>query len=107
MKTLSKTMAAAAALLALAVVPASAAPGSPGKATCDIYGVSASGGACVKFSRTGELNGSAFVQNCRALTGGVYPFTFYPEGPLPTRVASNLGECKAALRFYHSLELGP
>ena len=34
---------------------------------------------------------------------GGYPFTFYAEGgPFPPTTVKNQGECKAALKFFHS-----
>ncbi len=101
MKRILVSLLAAGSIFAGAAAPASAAP-----ATCEIFGTPVSGGACVQFERDGKLTGGAYVQNCRMLTGGQYPFTFYPEGPLPTRVADNQGECKQALRYFHGLMLG-
>ena len=105
MKTVMTTLATAATAAALLATPAAAAPGSPGKATCDIFGTPVSGGACIQWERRGELNGSAYTQNCRFLAEqfGGYPFTFYAEGgPFPPTTVKNQGECKKALKFFHS-----
>lgn len=102
MKTLVKTLVIAAGALAATSAPAAAAPDMPGKAQCVVFGTPISGGACVKYERTGQLNGSAFTQNCRQIVQS-YPFTFYAEGgPFPPTTVRNLGECKAALKFFHS-----
>jgi hypothetical protein len=110
MKSTMKTLAVAAAALAVSAAPAAAAPGSPGKAECEIFGTPVTGGACIKFERSGGLNGSAYTQNCRLLVSevfGSYPFTFYAEGgPFPPTTVRNQGECKAALRFFHSQSPG-
>lgn len=106
MKLIVKTLATAAIVVAVTAAPAAAAPGSPGKAQCEIFGTPVQGGACTKFERTGELNGSAYTQNCRQLAAlfGGYPFTFYADGqgPFPPTTAKNQGQCKAALKFFHS-----
>ena len=105
MKHTMKTLAVAAAALAITAAPAAAAPGSPGKAECEVFGTPLEGGACLKFERTGQLNGSAYTQNCRQLaaTFGGYPFTFYADGgPFPPTPVKNQGQCKAALKHFHS-----
>ena len=107
MRTTIKTLAVTGAALALSAAPVAAAPESAGKAECDIFGTPVSGGACIKFERTEQLNGSAYTQNCRFLVRelfGSYPFTFYADGmgPFPPTTVTDQGECKAALKLFHT-----
>ena len=105
MKSVLKTLAVLAAALAVSAAPAAAAPGSPGKAECNVFDTPLGGGACLKYERTGQLNGSAYTQNCRQIAEfvGGFPFTFYAEGgPFPPTTVKNTGQCKRALKHFHT-----
>ncbi len=56
--------------------------------------------SCITFLNTGKLTGTSYVAQCRAITGGQYPFTFHePWGDFPVR---NAGECLNQLRAFHT-----
>ncbi len=92
---------AAAASLALAA-PAAAAPGGNASATCTAMGnvvmeAPLTHGGCVSALASGQPRGGAFAAQCRNITQGKYPFTFY--GTVTVR---NPGECLNALRGFHT-----
>ena len=100
-RTLKAAGVAVAASLALAA-PAAAAPGDTASAACTAAGnvvmdFPLTHGACVSFLTTGAAKGGAYAAQCRNLTGGRYPFTFY--GVVTVR---NAGECLNALRGFHT-----
>ena len=100
MKTLLRT----AALTALAAGALAAPAGAQGPAqTCKAdptgpFGEPApSFSTCVTYANTGTLTGTGYVAQCRLLTGGRYPFTFYGQVTV-----TSPGECLNALRGFHT-----
>ncbi len=99
--TLKAAGVAVAASLALAA-PAAAAPGGNASAACTAMGdvimeAPLTHGGCVSALRTGGPKGGAFAAQCRNITQGRYPFTFYE-----VVTVRNPGECLNALRGFHT-----
>ena len=99
----------AAAMAAATLVPgaAQAAPGkaNPSKACSErgdtIYGEEgeppSTHGGCASFEASGKLTGAGYSAQCKNLTGGEYPFTFYGQFTV-----DNHGECVNTLRGFHT-----
>ena len=115
-KTRPAFLAILALLLAAAMAAATLAPGAaqaaPGKAnpskTCaergdKIFGPEDSPstrGGCASYVATGEdgtATGAGYSAQCKNLTGGEYPFTFYGQVTV-----DNHGECVNTLRGFHT-----
>ncbi len=107
----------AAALAAATLAAPGAAQAAPGKAnpakTCSERGDTIFGfpgeppstrGGCASYVATGEdgdPTGAGYAAQCKDVTGGEYPFTFY-EGTEWETTADNPAECKDALRTFHT-----
>ena len=117
-KTTRPTLLAILALLAAAALagatlaapdPAQAAPGKANPSqVCSEMGDTIFGepvethGGCVSYVASGELTGAGYSAQCKTLTGGEYPFTFYGR-----YTVYNHGECLNTLRGFHTGALPP
>ncbi len=105
MKRIAKTTLLTALAATALASPAAAAPATGGSANAQCAaGATLPWGepfpsrtSCITFLNTGKLTGTSYVAQCRAITGGQYPFTFY--GTITVR---NAGECLTALRGFHT-----
>ena len=96
---------AAANLAAPSVAQAASGKANPSKECSDdtLFGQPSTHGGCTSYVATGSPTGAGYSAQCKAVTGGEYPFTFYEgvEG-LETTVG-NPAECKDALRAFHAM----
>ncbi len=102
MKRIAPSALVAALASAALAAPASAAPAAPNAAQACKAGATLPWGepfpsksSCITFLSTGKLVGTSYVAQCRAITGGRYPFTFYG-----TTTVTNAGQCLNVLRSF-------